>query len=127
MPIASDRPGPRPRLKFKPPAKICRKSAGVLLNFFPKINTIILEIEGFRAIKVTIFKILRLRRAMLFKNVCLVQFFFLMFEQFHNFSKSDWALNLDKKSPARISTPAPAKSCSPAGMLPPVDHCQHLK
>ena len=40
-----DRPDPRP--KFKSPAEICPKSAGVLQNIFPKMYIILLENEGF--------------------------------------------------------------------------------
>ena len=44
---SSDRPGPWPWPKSKPPAlaEICPKSAGVLQNFFPKMYIIILENE----------------------------------------------------------------------------------
>ena len=45
------------------PAEICSKSAGVLQNFFSKMYIIILENEGFWAVKVTIFQIFRLKRA----------------------------------------------------------------
>ena len=41
--VDSVRPGP----KFKPPAEICQKSAGVLQNFFPKMYIIILANEDF--------------------------------------------------------------------------------
>ena len=53
----SDRSGPLPKFKKPALAKICPKLAGVLHNFFPKMYIIILENEGFWAIKVKIFQI----------------------------------------------------------------------